>query len=218
MLPAGRGKPSRNLYGTEKLEVLFASLRGAYDVIIMDAPLAHPAANVAMLSRFADITLMVVRQGSVGYAGVAEAIENLNKFGADVDGLVFNGFEPSPFRYGHYANVSPAGKETRAQANPRHVQSDTFLFRHGSESERNCSETPRDVDRRGAWQMSNRVVAGRKRQVDTDTARAISFVAPGATMRSRTRFALSRTFCYRLATAWCRCVKEGSNIGLRHDG
>ncbi|MBW4947812.1 hypothetical protein KZW06_30090, partial [Klebsiella pneumoniae] len=85
VLPAGKGgKPSRNLYGTEKLEVLFASLRGAYDVIIMDAPLAHPAANVAMLSRFADITLMVVRQGSVGYAGVAEAIENLNKFGADV--------------------------------------------------------------------------------------------------------------------------------------
>lgn len=170
--------------------MLFASLRGAYDVIIMDAPLAHPAANVAMLSRFADITLMVVRQGSVGYAGVAEAIENLNKFGADVDGTVFNGFEPSPFRYGHYANVSrqarkPGRRPILAMSSPIRSCSG-----HGSESERNCSETPRDVDRRGAWQMSNRAVAGRKRQVDTDTARAISFVAPGATMRSRTRFAL----------------------------
>ncbi|VWC52356.1 GNVR domain-containing protein [Burkholderia lata] len=130
VLPAGKGgKPSRNLYGTEKLEALFASLRGAYDVIVMDAPLAHPAANVAMLSRFADITLMVVRQGSVSYGGVAEAIEKLNKFGADVDGLVFNGFEPSPFRFGHYANASRYAKETPTQAHPRHVPSDTFLFR-----------------------------------------------------------------------------------------
>jgi tyrosine-protein kinase Etk/Wzc len=130
VLPAGKGgKPLRNLYGTEKLEALFASLRRAYDVIVMDAPLAHPAASVAMLSRFADITLMVVRQGSVSYAGVAEAIETLNKFGADVDGLVFNGFEPSPFRHGHYANASRQANETRAQANPRHVPSETFLFR-----------------------------------------------------------------------------------------
>ncbi|NIE56597.1 MULTISPECIES: GNVR domain-containing protein [unclassified Burkholderia] len=130
VLPAGaEGKPLRNLYGTEKLEALFTSLRGAYDLIIVDAPLAHPAANVAMLSRFADITLMVVRQGSVSYAGVEEAIENLKKFGADVDGLVFNGFEPSPFRYGYYANARRPAKETRTQSNPRHVPSETFLFR-----------------------------------------------------------------------------------------
>ncbi|VWD50150.1 lipopolysaccharide biosynthesis protein [Burkholderia lata] len=130
VLPAGKeGKPLRNLYGTGKLDALFASLRGAYDLIVVDAPLAQPAANVAMLSRFADITLMVVRQGSVSYDGVAEAIGNLKKFGADVDGLVFNGFEPSPLRYGHYANVRRPAKETRTQANPRHVPSDTFLFR-----------------------------------------------------------------------------------------
>ncbi|WP_071332717.1 GNVR domain-containing protein [Burkholderia contaminans] len=130
VLPAGaEGKPLRNLYGTEKLEALFTSLRGAYDLIIVDAPMAHPAANVAMLSRFTDITLMVVRQGSVSSGGVADAIGNLKKFGADVDGLVFNGFEPSPFRYGYYANARRPAKEARTQSNPRRVPSETFLFR-----------------------------------------------------------------------------------------
>jgi hypothetical protein len=66
--------------------------------------------------------------------------------------------------------------------------------------------------------MSNRDAAGRKRQVDTDTARTMSFVAPGAAKRSRMQFVLSPIFCDRLAAAWCRCVMEGKNFGLRHDG
>ncbi|WP_321782562.1 GNVR domain-containing protein [Burkholderia pyrrocinia] len=130
VLPAGKQvKPLRNLYGTEKLEALIASLRGEYDMIVVDAPSARPVASVAMLTRFADVTLMAARQGSVSYAGVAEAIENLNKVGTDVDGLVFNGFEPSPFRYGYYANARRHAQETRTQADPREVVSNTFLFR-----------------------------------------------------------------------------------------
>ncbi|VWB34639.1 hypothetical protein BLA6860_01509 [Burkholderia lata] len=66
--------------------------------------------------------------------------------------------------------------------------------------------------------MSNRAVVGSKRQVDTDTARAMSFVAPGPAMRSRMQFATPLISCDRLAAAWCRCVKEGTNFGLRHDG
>ena len=118
----------RNLYAADKVEALFASLRGTYDMIIVDGPLAHPAANVAMLSRFADLTLMVVRQGSVSYAGVEEAIENLKKFGLDVDGMVFNGFEPSPFRHGYYANARRQATDADAgQSSPCPVR--YLLFR-----------------------------------------------------------------------------------------
>ncbi|QVN22005.1 GNVR domain-containing protein [Burkholderia pyrrocinia] len=130
LLPAGkRVKPLRNLFGSEKLEALLTSLRGEYDMVVVDAPLARPVANVAMLSRFADVTLMVARQGSVSYTGVVEAIENLNKVGANVDGLVFNGFEPSPFRYGYYANARRPAKEPRPQADSGDVVSDTLLLR-----------------------------------------------------------------------------------------
>ena len=51
-----RGKPGTCTPPTGA--VRFAA--GTYDMIIVDGPLAHPAANVAM-SRFADLTLMVVR-------------------------------------------------------------------------------------------------------------------------------------------------------------
>ncbi|AZQ54073.1 GNVR domain-containing protein [Burkholderia cenocepacia] len=130
VLPAGKDvKPGRNLHGAEKLAALLASLRAEYDMIVVDAPLARPAANVAMLSRVADITLLVVRQGSAGYAGVAEAVESLNRLGADVDGLVLNGFEPSPLRHRYYANARRQAQESRAQADARHVASDTLLFR-----------------------------------------------------------------------------------------
>ncbi|WP_175685380.1 GNVR domain-containing protein [Burkholderia anthina] len=130
VLPAGEPvKPARNLSGTGKLEALLVSLRGEYDVIVVDAPSARPAAYVAMLSRFADMTLMVARQGSVSYADVADVIENLNKVGANVDGLVFNGFALSPFRHGYYANGSRYAKETRTRADSRDVASDTLWFR-----------------------------------------------------------------------------------------
>jgi tyrosine-protein kinase Etk/Wzc len=130
VLPAGnQAKQLRNLFGTEKLEALITSLRGAYDMIVVDSPLARPAANVVMLSRFVDVTLMVARQGSVSYGGVAEAIENLNKVGVNVDGLVFNGFEPSVFRHGYYANARRRTEEAQPQADAGDVVSDTFLFR-----------------------------------------------------------------------------------------
>jgi tyrosine-protein kinase Etk/Wzc len=119
VLPAGtHAQPARNLYGADKLDALLARLRSQYDMIVVDAPLTRPAANVAMLARFADITLMVARQGSIGSADVAEAVENLQRIGAKVDGLVFNGFDPSPLRYGYYAN---AYRDAKGRARSRTV-------------------------------------------------------------------------------------------------
>ncbi|KVF01001.1 GNVR domain-containing protein [Burkholderia vietnamiensis] len=130
VLPAGtHAQPARNLYGADKLDALLARLRSQYDMIVVDAPLTRPAANVAMLARFADITLMVARQGSIGSADVAEAVENLQRIGAKVDGLVFNGFDPSPLRYGYYANAYRDAKGPRAQPDRRDVAAETFLFR-----------------------------------------------------------------------------------------
>ncbi|WP_423368778.1 GNVR domain-containing protein [Burkholderia sp. LMG 32019] len=130
VLPAGKpGKPLRNLFGSDRLEALLASLRGQYDMIVVVSPSARPVAHVALLSRFADVTLMVARQGSVSYAGVMDAIEHLNRVGANVDGLVFNGLEPSPFRSGYYANARRPVKEPGSRADSGGVVSDTFLLR-----------------------------------------------------------------------------------------
>jgi tyrosine-protein kinase Etk/Wzc len=105
-LPAGRHvKHVRNLLGPDKLTALVESLRGTYDMIVIDSPPVLPMADAAALSQVADVTLFVARQGRVSYSEVVESISRLGKVGTQVDGLVFNGFEPSPLRYGYYSDA-----------------------------------------------------------------------------------------------------------------
>jgi tyrosine-protein kinase Etk/Wzc len=105
-LPAGKKtKKAAKLLGSDNFGPLIESLREEYDVVIIDSPPVLPVLDAAALSRFADMTLFVARQGEVSYAEVAESMSRLAKVGTTVDGLVFNGFEPSPLRYGYYSNA-----------------------------------------------------------------------------------------------------------------
>jgi len=105
-LPAGKKtKKTARLFGAEHLEPLMDSLRREYDVVIIDSPPVLPVLDAAALSKYVDMTVFVARQGAVSYAEVIEAVARLAKVGTVVDGLVFNGFEPSPLRYGYYSNA-----------------------------------------------------------------------------------------------------------------
>jgi tyrosine-protein kinase Etk/Wzc len=105
-LPAGKKtNKAAKLLSADNFGPVIASLREDYDVVIVDSPPVLPVLDAAALSRFADMTLFVARQGEVSYAEVAESMSRLAKVGTTVDGLVFNGFTPSPLRYGYYANA-----------------------------------------------------------------------------------------------------------------
>jgi tyrosine-protein kinase Etk/Wzc len=105
-LPAGKHvRQVRNLLGFERLNALIASLRDEYDMIVIDSPPVLPMADAAALSKVADATIFVARQGTVSYSEVTESVSRLNKVGTEVDGLVFNGFEPSPLRYNYYSDA-----------------------------------------------------------------------------------------------------------------
>lgn len=134
VLPAGKGvEPLRNLFRTERLEALIASLRDEYDMIVVDAPSARAVANVAMLSRFVDVTLMTARQGAVTYVAVAEAVENLSKVGAQVDGLVFNGFESPSLSRDSYASAHRSTKDSPPREDAGEAVPGTLLARTGSD-------------------------------------------------------------------------------------
>ncbi|MDN7967068.1 GNVR domain-containing protein [Burkholderia multivorans] len=134
VLSAGKGvEPLRNLFRTERLEALIASLRDEYDMIVVDAPSARAVANVAMLSRFVDVTLMTARQGAVTYVAVAEAVENLSKVGAQVDGLVFNGFESPSLSRDAYRSAHRSTKDSPPRENAGEAVPDTLLARTGSD-------------------------------------------------------------------------------------
>ncbi|WP_261542650.1 GNVR domain-containing protein [Burkholderia multivorans] len=134
VLSAGKGvEPLRNLFRTERLEALIASLRDEYDMIVVDAPSARAVANVAMLSRFVDVTLMTARQGAVTYVAVAEAVENLSKVGAQVDGLVFNGFESPSLSRDAYRSAHRSTKDSPPREDAGEAVPDTLLARTGSD-------------------------------------------------------------------------------------
>ncbi|MCC8403294.1 polysaccharide biosynthesis tyrosine autokinase [Paraburkholderia sp. MMS20-SJTN17] len=116
VLPAGRHvRQVRNLLGFERLKALIESLRDHYDMILIDSPPVLPMADAVVLSKVADATIFVARQGMVSYSEVSESVSRLNKVGTEVDGLVFNGFDPSPLRYAYYSDAYKYPDEATAR-------------------------------------------------------------------------------------------------------
>ncbi|WP_244122137.1 GNVR domain-containing protein [Burkholderia latens] len=109
VLPAGNaGAAARKRLDASAFDRLVASLRDRYDMIVVDAPSALPVADVAALSKFSDLTLLVARQGAVSSAELTDAVDGLRLVGARVDGFVLNGFAPSPMH-----RVRRAGAQLR---------------------------------------------------------------------------------------------------------
>lgn len=105
-LPAGKKtRKAAKLLGADNFGPLVESLRDEYDIVIIDSPPVLPVADAAAMSRHADMTVFVARHGEVSYAEVVESVARLAKVGTTVDGLVFNGFAPSPLRYGYYSSA-----------------------------------------------------------------------------------------------------------------
>ncbi|ANB71522.1 lipopolysaccharide biosynthesis protein [Paraburkholderia phytofirmans OLGA172] len=105
-MPAGKKtNKAAKLLGSDNFGPLIESLRDEYDIVIIDSPPVLPVLDAAAMSRHADMTVFVARQGQVSYAEVVESVARLAKVGTTIDGLVFNGFAPSPLRYGYYSNA-----------------------------------------------------------------------------------------------------------------
>jgi tyrosine-protein kinase Etk/Wzc len=85
-LPAGqKTEKVAQLFGDDSLELPIASLRKAYDVVIIDSPPVLPVLDAAALSKHVDMTMFVARQGAGSYSEVFEAVARLGKIGTAVD-------------------------------------------------------------------------------------------------------------------------------------
>jgi capsular exopolysaccharide synthesis family protein len=97
----------RNGLGLERVEALIESLRARYDMIVIDSAPVLPITDATALSKVADATILIARQGMVSYAQVAQSVSRLHKAGANIDGLVFNGSESAPLREAYRADTYP---------------------------------------------------------------------------------------------------------------
>lgn len=101
-IPAGRlaGGSAAEVTGGRNMRKLVSSLRDHFDMIIIDTPPTLAVAEARQIAPKADATLMVARAGNTRENELSFAVEQLERVGARVMGVVLNGFDMS-MAYGY---------------------------------------------------------------------------------------------------------------------
>ena len=95
VIPGGEPPPNpAELLGSRKMDLILDSLRNAADVVILDGP-PFLVTDAALLSSKVDGVLLVVRSGFSRKNEVMFAMEQLERAGARVVGVAFNGIKRS---------------------------------------------------------------------------------------------------------------------------
>jgi len=103
LLPAGLlpANPSE-LLGSAIARTTIESLAADYDIVIIDTPPVHVAADALILGSMANGVLMVLRAGHSERAAAREALQRLANVGAHVVGAVLNDPDHKVPAYGSY--------------------------------------------------------------------------------------------------------------------
>ena len=99
VFPSGNIPPDpTTLLESQNMADLLSVLRKHYDYIVIDLPPLTPVSDAAILSRYIDGYLIVVRHEKSEYAKISDTLHQLEFAGARVIGFVYNGKEVE----GHY--------------------------------------------------------------------------------------------------------------------
>ena len=104
LLPAGPVPPNpAELLNGARARDIFTDLRKQFDLVLIDSPPVLPVTDAAILSRYADATLMLVAAGQTRRGDLHRAAEKLNQVGATILGIVLNKVSRQTGRdYGYY--------------------------------------------------------------------------------------------------------------------
>jgi succinoglycan biosynthesis transport protein ExoP len=103
LIPAGLlpANPSE-LVGSAIARTTIASLAEDYDIVLIDTPPVHVAADALILGSMANGVLMVLRAGHSERGAAQEALQRLNNVGAHILGAVLNDPDHKIPEYGNY--------------------------------------------------------------------------------------------------------------------
>jgi polysaccharide biosynthesis transport protein len=109
--------PSELLSSARAAEV-FASIREAFDLVLLDSPPVLPVTDAAVLSRRADALLLVATAGATTRREFSRAVELLRQVDAPLIGSILNGvageggygYQYGYYRYSSYVAESANGK------------------------------------------------------------------------------------------------------------
>ena len=100
LLPVGPLPPNPSeMLATPAVEALFKGLREYYDYVIVDTPPVSVVTDAAVMCRFADGVILVVRPGVTTTQGAQLSKKNLEAVHAHILGVVLNGYDTK--RAGH---------------------------------------------------------------------------------------------------------------------
>ena len=104
LLPAGPVPPNpAELLNGARARDIFADLRKRFDLVLIDSPPVLPVTDAAILSRYADATLMLAAAGQTRRGDLHRAVEKLDQVGAKILGIVLNKVSRQTGRdYGYY--------------------------------------------------------------------------------------------------------------------
>jgi capsular exopolysaccharide synthesis family protein len=91
ILTIGRSRQGAiDLLNSERMEELLAELRRIYDIVILDSAPVLEVSNALILGGLAEKTILVTRREWTTPRDASYAVEQLQLYGADIAGVVFN--------------------------------------------------------------------------------------------------------------------------------
>jgi capsular exopolysaccharide synthesis family protein len=103
LLPAGQVPPNpAELLNSARTRDIFTQLRDTFDLVLVDSPPVLPVTDAAILSQYADATLMLAAAGQTRRSDLHRAVEKLDQVGATILGTVLNKVTRQTGRYYGY--------------------------------------------------------------------------------------------------------------------
>jgi uncharacterized protein involved in exopolysaccharide biosynthesis/Mrp family chromosome partitioning ATPase len=101
-------------------EALLDAARNAYDIVIIDTPPVMTSADTAIIGKFADTRLLVVRWGRTSWDEMTATIGFLRLCHVGLDGIVITAAETGSAGYGQLRSYDAAPSENRLIRPPSH--------------------------------------------------------------------------------------------------
>jgi capsular exopolysaccharide synthesis family protein len=133
LLPAGPIPPNpAELLNGNQVREIFTQLSGQFDLVLIDSPPVLPVTDAAILSQYADATLMLAAAGQTRRADLHRAAEKLDQVGTTVLGIVLNKVTRQTGReygygYGYGSGYKPYPKSGPADIETEHPNGNSKL-------------------------------------------------------------------------------------------
>lgn len=114
VIPSGPLPPNpAELLGSDRAKRVFEQLAEMYDVVIADSAPILPVADAAVMARWMDGVVLVVRADQTKASDVVDAMSELGRANARVLGFVLNGSDDARREYYYDRSQASVGEESR---------------------------------------------------------------------------------------------------------